>query len=112
MAILFRTQLLAIVTNTFNTEFVQALGTPSFESNNVLIYPNPATSAIQISLQNTPETIDRISITDVLGKNIRTLKSTTSNQLTIDVSALSKGMYFVEIITQNGFKQTKKLIKE
>lgn len=102
----------AIVTNTFNTEFVQALGTTSFASNNVLLYPNPSYSSIQVSLQNSTETMDLISITDVSGKNIRNLKSIQSNQLTIDVSELAKGIYFVEIITQNGLKQTKKLIKE
>lgn len=102
----------AIVTNTFNTEFVQTLATTSFESNNVLLYPNPSHSSIQVSLQNTTETIDRVSITDVSGKNIRNLKSTSVSQLTIDVSELSKGMYFVEIITQNGLKLTKKLIKK
>ncbi len=102
----------AIVTNTFNTEFVQALGTTSFASNNVLLFPNPANNSIQISLQNTAETMDSISITDISGKNIRNLKSIQSNQLTIDVSELAKGIYFVEIITQNGLKQTKKIIKE
>ena len=102
----------AIVTNTFNTEFLQALGATSFTSSNVFLYPNPANNTIQISLQNTVETFDRISIIDVLGKNILALKPSTSNQLTIDVNDLSKGIYFVEIITQNGFKQTKKLIKE
>jgi hypothetical protein len=56
--------------------------------------------------------IDLITITDVLGKNIRTVKGVSSNQLQVDVADLSQGVYFVEIITQNNLKQVKKLIKE
>ena len=101
-----------VVTNTFNTEFVTALGTTDFGSNNMLIFPNPANSTIQISLQNTSETLNSVSITDILGKNIRTMKVATGYQTNIDIADLSQGVYFVEIITQNGLKQTKKLIKE
>lgn len=102
----------AIITNKFNTEFVQTLSTTTFESNNVAIFPNPATDAFQIRLQNTNETLSKITITDVIGKNIRTIKATTGNQMNVDVANLSQGVYFVEIITQNGLKQTKKLIKK
>lgn len=101
-----------VVTNTFNTEFVAALGNSDFGSSNMMVFPNPANSTIQISLQNTSETIASVNITDVLGKNISTLKATTGNQMSVDVANLSQGVYFVEIITQNGLKQTKKLIKE
>jgi len=56
--------------------------------------------------------IDFITITDVLGKTIRTVKGASSNQLNVDVADLSQGVYFVEISTQNNLKQVKKLIKE
>ena len=102
----------AIVTNTFNTEFVASLGNASFESTDLLIFPNPANTTIQIQLQNTSEMIDLITITDVLGKNIRNVKGVSSNQLSVDVADLSQGVYFVEISTQNNLKQVKKLIKE
>ncbi|MBN8643232.1 MAG: choice-of-anchor J domain-containing protein [Flavobacteriales bacterium] len=102
----------AIITNTFNTEFVDTLGNPRFDSNNVFLAPNPTNETFQIQLQNTSETIKSITITDVLGKTIHTLKATTGNQMSVDVANLSRGVYFVEIITQNGLKQTKKLIKE
>ena len=101
-----------IVTNTFNTEFVASLGNTSFESTDLLIFPNPANTTIQIQLQNKSEMIDLITITDVLGKTIRTIKGASSNQLNVDVADLSQGVYFVEISTQNNLKQVKKLIKE
>ena len=40
------------------------------------------------------------------------MKVATGYQTNIDIADLSQGVYFVEIITQNGLKQTKKLIKE
>ncbi len=102
----------AIVTNTFNTEFVQALGNTNFESNNFIIFPNPTHENVTISLQNTSEMIDSITITDVLGKIIRNIKGISGNQFNVDVADVSQGVYFVEIITQNNLKQVKKLIKK
>ncbi len=102
----------AIITNTFNTEFVQTLSTTTFEPNNVAIFPNPATDAFQIRLQNTDETLSNITITDVIGKIIKTIKAPIDNQMNIDVADLSQGVYFVEITTGNNLKQVKKLIKE
>ena len=102
----------AIVTNTFNTVFVQALSTTNFEANNFVIFPNPTDQNLTISLQNTYEMIDSIAITDVLGKTIRNIKDVSSNQLNIDVADVLEGVYFVEIITQNNVKQVKKLIKK
>ena len=102
----------AIVTNTFNTEFVQALGTTNFEWNNFVIFPNPTIENVTISLQNTSEMIDSITITDVLGKTIRNIKGVSGNQFNMDVSDVSQGVYFVEIITQNNEKKVKKLIKK
>lgn len=102
----------AIVTNTFNTEFVQTLSTTTFEPNNVAIFPNPATDSFQIRLQNTDENLANITITDVIGKIIKTIKAPIDNQMNIDVADLSQGVYFVEITTGNNLKQVKKLIKE
>ena len=101
-----------VVTNTFNTEFVTTLGTTDFGSNNMLVFPNPANSTIQISLQNTSETLSSVSITDILGKNIRSVKVESGYQTNIDIADLSQGVYFVEITTSNNLKQVKKLIKE
>jgi uncharacterized repeat protein (TIGR01451 family) len=102
----------AITTNTFNTEFVLPLANSSFNASNYIIYPNPATAAILINIQNTNEKIDSININDILGKSILKISNISSKQQSIDVSNLSKGVYFVEIITESKLKQTKKLIIE
>ena len=102
----------AIVTNTFNTEFVTTLGIANFGSNNLMLFPNPANNSVQINLQNTSETIDTILINDVLGKNIKTISNVSSNQNTIDVADLSQGVYLVTITTENNLKIVKKLVVE
>ena len=100
----------AIVTNTFNTEFVAALGNDLFTENSIILYPNPANTLVQITLQNTAEIIEDITVYDILGKRVNQISNVASNQSTIDVSPLSKGVYLVEISTENHLKQIKKLI--
>lgn len=98
-----------IVTNTFNTEFVAPLSTIAFADGNFGMYPNPASSSIQISLQNSNDKLEKISIYDVMGKLIQTV-NTNENIQTIDVSTFVKGVYMVEITTENDLKTTKKLV--
>ncbi len=100
----------AIVTNTFTTEFTAALNNQAFDGTNFTLYPNPASQFINISLNNTSEIIDNVIIYDVLGKIIKEVKSISSNSATIDTSSLSKGVYLLEITTENGLKQNKKLV--
>ncbi len=99
-----------IFTNIYNTEFVAPLRNSDFDSRNFAISPNPATNNVEIQLQNTSETIDTISIVDVLGKTIRSLTAISNNQVQIDVSDFSKGIYFVEVTTSSNLKQVKKLV--
>ena len=71
------------------------------------MYPNPATNELTIEskMQNA-----EIEIRDVLGQMVYSTKAIASSS-TIDISMLSKGVYFISL--QNG-KQTinKKLVKE
>lgn len=99
-----------IITNTSYTEFVDALGNPTFGTNNIVLVPNPADDSFSIQLQNTAETIASISITDMVGKNIRSMKFHSENQADINVSELSKGIYLVEITTASNLKTIKKLV--
>jgi hypothetical protein len=100
----------AIVTNTFNTEFVQALGTPQFDLDITAIYPNPAKSSVQI-IQNANENIRQVVFYDVAGKIIKRILGYQNSQV-IDISMLEKGIYFVEITTENNIKTVKKLIAQ
>jgi hypothetical protein len=98
-----------IITNTFNTEFVAPLSTTTFANGNFAMYPNPAHSTVEISLQNTNDKIEMIRIFDVMGKQIQSIKTSTSVQ-TVDVSELARGIYMVEITTDTNLTTTEKLV--
>ena len=100
----------AIVTNTFNTQFVSLLGNLVFESSNFLLVPNPASNFVQVYLQNNSESIKSIVIYDILGKKVKEVKEINSKEVQINTGDLSKGLYLVEITSNNLLKQVKKLV--
>ncbi len=74
---------------------------------NMNVFPNPARSAIYISLNRLPDDIreGNVSITDLTGKTILTQK--TGNLLrdhiiTLDTRHLSAGMYLINLHTERG----------
>ncbi|HEX8270038.1 MAG TPA: T9SS type A sorting domain-containing protein [Flavobacterium sp.] len=99
----------AIVTNTFNTEFVNALAVPNFLGSGMTVYPNPANSAVNVSMRSSADLIQTILITDLLGKQIIDTQVNASDA-TIDVSSLSKGLYIIQINTDSNNRQVRKLI--
>jgi uncharacterized repeat protein (TIGR03803 family) len=70
------------------------------------LFPNPASNCLNIEEDNQSE----IEILNIEGQIIKTLKA-LENYTSIDISDLSKGMYFVKIITEKG-TEVKKFIKE
>ncbi len=100
----------AITTNTFNTEFVAALANPNFTSNQIIIYPNPAKHSVTIDLTQSAEHLSEIVFFDIVGKKVKVINAFGENQISIDVSDLSKGVYLIEIQTENKIKTFKKLI--
>lgn len=70
----------------------------------VVLYPNPATD--QLFIESTIP-IDRLRIFDVSGKEVY-LSNTVGNQ--ISITSLSKGLYFMEVISENG-RLVKRIIK-
>lgn len=99
-----------IVTNTFHTKFVTLLGTVDNVLGNFVMYPNPASNVVSISMKNTTDTIETISITDTIGKTIKTIKNLNAAETNVDVSNIAKKTYLVDITTANQLKSTKKLI--
>ena len=98
-----------IITNTFNTEFVAPLSTTSFVEGNFTLYPNPADTSVQISL-NTTDNIKNITVYDVVGKQVKTINNSVTGSVSVDVSDLTNGIYFVEITSELNAKATKKLV--
>lgn len=75
----------------------------------VKLFPNPATHQVEVSLDQEDEFIQTIHIYDVYGKLIH-VESTSSNTISLDVSRLASGVYFVRI-TSESEEMVKTLVK-
>ena len=101
----------AIITNTFQTQFVTVLALDEFENGNFVFFPNPTSDFVTISLKDNSNTISTVTVYDVLGKII--LQNKALNPIitdTIDLSSVNPGIYFIEVQTQNNTKVVKKLL--
>lgn len=83
------------------------LGTADFDLKNVVVYPNPVKDILNISLE---QDIVAVSLYNVLGQEIQK-KLYGSKEITIDLSSIVTGTYFVKVISNDGVK-TLKVIKE
>ncbi|RXR35496.1 T9SS type A sorting domain-containing protein [Flavobacterium piscinae] len=100
-----------IVTNTFETEFVENLSTPDFTNSTVVLSPNPTKDRLQVQL-NGSDTISEISVYDVVGKRVYYKNKLEVNATAVDFSNLHQGVYMVEVITASNQKLVNKVIKQ
>ena len=102
----------AIVTETCQTEFVATLNSSSFDATSVVFYPNPARTFVRIVDEANLEKMTNINVYDIVGKAVILSSNIASSDINLDVSKLTRGIYFVEITFKNQLKFTKKLIIE
>lgn len=75
---------------------------------NIFIYPNPATTTLNLSSIGISDF--ELSILDIAGKGIKTGKM--SNQtFTIDVSDLASGIYMLRLVSHDGASKVVKFVK-
>jgi len=76
------------------------------------IYPNPACNAITIEKQNATSLNNTLSIKNVQGREVlRQRLNFASDQSSIDVSALSNGIYFLSLLNEEGSYMQKIVIQ-
>jgi bilirubin oxidase len=95
-----------LVTDTTSTNTNQFL-----LDDEVLIYPNPTTTQLNIRLKNENNAIENIQVTDVLGRVVYTENGLNTNVAIINTQGLSSGMYHVFIKTKDGI-YTGKVVKQ
>lgn len=81
------------------------LSTADFSRNVISISPNPSNGIISI---NTESNLD-LTITDITGKVVFS-KNNVSNNESINLSNLQKGVYLAKMVTEDGTEETKKII--
>jgi subtilisin family serine protease len=77
----------------------------------VNIYPNPANNTVYISLDKMPENSVHYQFYDIQGKELQSGNFSNQKQ-ELDISAISKGIYFISVTVENQLRITKKVVKE
>ena len=91
----------------FRSEFINKVDENSAKQ--VKSYPNPTREFLNLEFSDS-ET-GNIQIFDLTGRNVKTLKVESTNQLQIDVHDLTVGMYFLQFKTAAGKTYVSKFIK-
>ncbi len=74
------------------------------------LYPNPVSDFLQIS---GIENVKYVEITNVSGQLLRRVSNTTaSGEISINVSTLNRGLYFVKVVDRNDHSAVEKFLKE
>jgi hypothetical protein len=97
----------------FNTNWFEAVKAPvtgleTSKINSFNIYPNPASSVVNIEIKPTIEK-QKVSIYSTSGQLVKLTEVTESGMVRIDISDLRKGFYLVEIKNEKGEAHTAKL---
>ena len=102
---------LTITSNTEKAIYTnQKLATKAFKKSLLNIYPNPAKGFINISFKNEFSNIAKMHLYDCLGKLCISEILDTQNK-TINTQNLKKGIYFLQIETQDSFETHKIIIQ-
>jgi len=70
------------------------------ETNNINVYPNPASSVINIDLADAKD-VASIQVIDITGRVMTTARA-ASSMMTVDVNSYAAGMYMINFMAENG----------
>lgn len=78
-------------------------------STDMEVYPNPASDVLNV---NNSKGISSMNISNVMGQSVMNLQDIRKNQLSIDISELSTGMYILSVVDNSGVMQSSKILKK
>jgi len=87
---------------TQNPDLLVACGATGVEpapveiSSSLSIYPNPTTGQLNLSVNSAAETLNQIVVINLLGQPMMTLAGQGKDYYTLDLSGMSKGIYFIK----------------
>ncbi len=88
----------------------KTLSTESFFKSNFAVYPNPASSVLNITSSNNAA-INAASITDINGRTVKTVSLNAVSEAQINISDLKTGVYFLNVTSDAG-TGTSKIVKK
>lgn len=80
------------------------------EDQNIIIWPNPFSDRIFISLNNIPEGVAELTVTDIAGRVVHSEMISAEKVLSVNLSSLSRGIFFINIRKKN-LQYNTKIIK-
>lgn len=75
----------------------------------LMVFPNPATDNVELVLVDQLYQAETMSLIDMTGKTLRN-KRMTNNRLSLDVSAISSGIYILTVRTTDGHLISKRIM--
>jgi len=101
------------VDSIFNEPNPLSTGVTELNSSSIKIYPNPASSHINIDISNFQQTYSySIKFTNSLGQTVF-IQQASEKILSIDLSSLQSGIYFLQFTGKQGNTiETRKIIKQ
>jgi hypothetical protein len=84
------------------------------EGSDLLVYPNPATAQVTIKINLIGNKNVSIKLKNVLGQTVQKINQRPlvgQNRIEIDINELPKGLYFVQLQTENRL-YSQKIIKQ
>lgn len=87
-----------IFTNTTSTTFVDVLGIEEATALDIVVFPNPASTVVNIQ---TASAIQAIELSNTLGQRIKSIQI-SADKKQVDISALASGLYFMKVATVDG----------
>ncbi|RKS94663.1 putative secreted protein (Por secretion system target) [Flavobacterium limicola] len=80
--------------------------------NSVYLYPNPTSNILNVAVENKLETPEAYTIINTLGQIIKSKKIESTEDLQINVSNLSQGIYFLKLSKSQSETKTIRFIKK
>jgi hypothetical protein len=88
---------------------INLIGTEQLQQ--IEVYPNPANNTLFVKLNKQPETSIQYHLYDIQGRQLIN-GNFNEQEYKIDISYISKGIYFISFTAENQTKTVKKIIKE
>jgi hypothetical protein len=82
------------------------LSTANFFASNFAVYPNPASNVLNIDAKNSGS-INEMQLTDLNGRIVKSVKTTSVNNAQINIADLNAGVYFLKVTSNEGTGTTK-----
>ena len=79
------------------------------ENGTLTLFPNPANSYVTITVSGFNGEVE-VQIVDLNGRTVSELR-TQSSELTLDVSELAQGAYFVRVVSENSTAVRKLIVR-